>query len=208
MTGYEEQLLTRAETIEDSGELAQTITAILAGAQGAGVDPAAVTSLAGAAQALDPSADTRYGAGGKEDRHPSSGYRSDCEFLEAVSQADDDVRERLRDVQQLRDQVATALDAAQAALDAAYTMPVGEPCTGCHGAREAAIADAERRIGLCEAAAEILDPLAERLQAALGHVRQVPQDLGEVYELVYEFIRKGGKLPVFARWIEGERTRT
>ena len=196
MTGYEEQLLTRVETIDDTGELVQAVTAILAGAQGAGVDPAAVTSLARAAQALDPGADTRYDAGGKEDRHPGSRYRSDSEFLEAVSQADDDVRERLRDVQQLRDQVATALDAAQAALDAAYTMPVREPCTGCHGAREAAIADAERRIGLCEAAAEILDPLAERLQAALGHVRQVPQDLGEVYELVYEFIRKGGKLPI------------
>jgi hypothetical protein len=208
MTGYEEQLLTRAETIEDVGELVQAITAILAGAQGAGVDPAAVTSLAGAARALDPGADTRYDAGSKEDRHPGSGYRSEGAFLEAVGQAEDDVRERLREVQQLQDQVATALDAAQAALDAAYAIPVREPCTGCHGVKEAAIADAEGRIGLCEAAAEIVNPLAERFRAALGHLRQVPQDLGEVYELVYEFIRKGGKLPVYARWIEGERTRT
>jgi hypothetical protein len=60
------------------------------------------------------------------------------------------------------------------------------------------------RIGLCETAAEILDPLAQRLQAALSRLQQVPQDLGEVYELVYEFIRKGGKLPVCGRWIEGE----
>ena len=99
-------------------------------------------------------------------------------------------------MQQLQEVIVTAMDAAQTALDAAYAMPTREPCTGCHGAREAAIADAERRIGLCEAAAEILDPLAKRLRAALGHIRQVPQDLGEVYELVYEFIRKGGKLPI------------
>ncbi len=100
-----------------------------------------------------------------------------------------------------------ALDAAQAALDAAYAMPVKEPCDGCHGAKEAAIADALRRIRLCEAAAEVLDPLAQRLHAASGHLQQVPEDLGEVYELVYEFIRKGGKLSVYARWIEGGSAR-
>jgi hypothetical protein len=26
-------------------------------------------------------------------------------------------------------------------------------------------------------------------------------------EFVYQFIRKGGRLPVYARWIERERTR-
>jgi hypothetical protein len=31
----------------------------------------------------------------------------------------------------------------------------------------------------------------------------VPQDLGEVYELIYEFVRRGGKLPRYAHWIEG-----
>ncbi len=61
----------------------------------------------------------------------------------------------------------------------------------------------EAGIRLCEAAAEVLDKLAQRLQAALDRLQQVPYDLGEVYELVYQFIRKGGKLPVYARWIEG-----
>ena len=37
-----------------------------------------------------------------------------------------------------------------------------------------------------------------------GYLQRVPGDLGEAYELVYEFIRKGGKLPVYARWVEGE----
>jgi hypothetical protein len=207
MSGYEETVLARAEVLEDTDDLAQSVSSVLAGAQGAGVDPAAVASLAAAACALDLGANTSYDAGSKHDRHSGSGYRSDGEFLEAVSDAEDDLRERLRDAEQLRELVATAMDAAQAALDAAYAMPVTDPCTGCHGAKEAAIQDALRRIGLCEAAAEVLDPLAQRLRQALDHLRQVPEDLGEVYELVYEFICKGGKLPAYGRWIEGSGTR-
>jgi multidrug efflux pump subunit AcrA (membrane-fusion protein) len=139
-------------------------------------------------------------------------------------------------VKDLQEQAALALDraqqdlgqarrdlaAARAALAAAYAMTTKERCDGCHNARaaaiaaaeaaiaaaEARIADADRRAGICEAAAEILGPLAERLARALAQLRTVPQDLGEVYELVYEFIRKGGKLPVCARWIEGEEART
>jgi hypothetical protein len=45
MTGHEQALLARAEVLEDAGELVQSITAVLAGAQEAGTDPAAVTSL-------------------------------------------------------------------------------------------------------------------------------------------------------------------
>jgi hypothetical protein len=236
MTGYEEQLLTRAEMLEDTGGLVQVITAILAGAQGAGVDPAAVVSLAAAARALDPAGGApAYRAGGRAGRHQGSGYASDGEFLEAVSDAEDQVRGWLRDADQLAEQVIAAADtahddgeraqrdlqAARADLAAAYAMPTRDPCTGCHSAKAAAIAaaeaavagaeergrDAGRRIGLCEDASDILDPLIRRLRAALQALRQVPHDLGEVYELVYEFIRKGGKLPVYARWIEGEGTR-
>ena len=204
MTGYEEQLLTRADVFEDTGELEQAITAILTGAQDAGMDPAAVISLGGAARALDPGAETSYDAGSKDERHPGTGYRSDGELLEAISGAEDDVRDRLREAERLQETVAAAMDAAQAALAAAYAMPVNDECDGCHGAREAAIQAALGRIRTCEAAGGILDPLTERLQAALARLRQVPEDLGEVYELVYAFIRKGGKLPVHARWIEGQ----
>jgi hypothetical protein len=38
----------------------------------------------------------------------------------------------------------------------------------------------------------------------LQALRQVPHDLGEVYELVYGFIRRGGKMPRPGRWITGE----
>jgi hypothetical protein len=208
MTGHEQALLARAEVLEDAGELVQSITAVLAGAQEAGADPAAVTSLQDAVRALDPGASTGYDAGGKQDRQPGGGYRSEGEFLEAAAGAEGDALERLREAEQLQEQLAVAMDAAQAALDAAYAMPVKEKCDGCHGIKEAVIADALRRIGLCEAAAGILDPLAARLRVALERLRQVPQDLGEVYQLVYEFIRKGGKLPASGRWMEGEKART
>ena len=34
-------------------------------------------------------------------------------------------------------------------------------------------------------------------------LRTVPQDLGEVYQLIYEFVRAGAKLPRYGRWMEG-----
>jgi hypothetical protein len=217
--------------LEDPGELVQPITAVLAGAQGAGVDPRAVISLTAALQTLDPGASTGYSAGSQKDRRDGSGYGSDGEFLEALSDAEDQVREHLREVKKLQEQVLLALDraqqdlgqarrdlaAARAALAAACAMSTRQPCDGCHAARaaaiaaaetaaadaEARIADAERRIGICEAAADLLDPLAVRLARALAQLRTVPQDLGEVYELIYEFVRSGGKLPRYGRWIEG-----
>jgi len=195
--------------------------------QGAGVDPRAVISLTAALQALDPGAGTSSSAGSKKDRHGGSGYGSGAEFLEELSDAEDQVREHLRAVKELREQASLALDraqqdlgqarrdlaAAREALAAAYAMPTWEPCDGCHSARAAAIAEAEariqeaeRRIGICKAAADILDPLAERLAGALARLRTVPQDLGEVYELIYEFVCSGGKLPRYGRWIEDVRT--
>ena len=234
MSGYEEQLHARAEMLEETSELAAAVTAILAGASGAGLDPRAIVSLRAAITALDPagSAPPGYQAGSRTDRHPGSGYRSDAEFLEAVSDAEDQAAGWLRDVGQLQEQVIAALDAAhddreraqrdaEAArqdLAAAYAMAVSEPCDGCHSAKAAAISaaetaideaeqrirDAERRIGICEDATEILDQLTRRLQAALQALRQVPYDLGEVYELIYAFIRRGGKMPHLGRWIEGE----
>jgi len=214
MSGYEQQLLTRAEVLEDTGELVDAVIAVLTSAQGAGVDPAAAASLVAVARALNPAAGTGYDTGRSTDRRPGGGYR------EAVSDAEDDARDRLREVQQLHERVSAAADAARDdlaqarfALAAAYALPVKDRCDGCHEikqaaimAAETAIADAQRRTGLCEAAAEILDPLAQRLAAALGRLRQVPADLGEFYQLVYEFIRKGGKLPAYGRWLEGTST--
>jgi hypothetical protein len=231
MSGEEEKLYARAEMLDETRELAEAVAEVLAGAQGAGVDPRAVISLTAALKALDPGASTSYSAGGKKDRRDGSGFGSDSEFLEALSDAEDQVREHLREVKELQEQVSAALDraqedleqarrdlaAAREALAAAYAMSTRQPCDGCHSARAAAIAaaeaavadagarmaDAERRAGICEAATDILDPLAERLARALAQLRTVPEDLGEVYELVYAFVCSGGKLPRYGRWIEG-----
>ena len=92
--------------LEETGELAQAVTGILTGAQGAGVDPRAVTSLTAALQTLDPGASTGYAAGSRKDRHDGSGYGSDGEFLEALSDAEEQVREHLREVKALREQAA------------------------------------------------------------------------------------------------------
>ena len=232
MSGYEEQLHARAEMLDETSELAAAVTAILAGASSAGLDPHAIVSLRTAITALDPAGGPPgYQAGDRTDRHPGSGYGSDAEFLEAVSDAEDQVCDWLHDVEQLQEQVTAALDkahtdlqraqqdleTARQALAAAYAMPVKKDCDGCHGRKAAAIAaaetaitgteerisDATRRIGICEDTAEILDPLARRLHAALRALREVPHDLGEVYELIYAFIRRGGKMPRLGRWIEG-----
>ena len=234
VSGYEEQLHARAEMLEETSELAAAVTAILDGASGAGIDPRAIVSLRAAVTELDPAggAPPGYQAGDRTDRHPGTGYRSDGEFLEAVSDAEDQVLDWARDTGQLQEQVIAALDVArgdrgraqrdlQAArqdLAAAYAMPTSKDCDGCHGRKAAAISaaeaaineaeerirDAGRRISICESAAEILDSLTRRLQAALQALRQVPHDLGEVYELIYAFIRRGGKMPRPGRWIIGE----
>ena len=231
MSNHEEQLHARAETLDETGELAAAVTAILTSASGAGVDPQALTGLRAAIAALDPAGSPPGHQTGSPGRHLGGGYRSDSDFLEAVSDAEDQIRSWLRDASQLQDQVTVAagqayhereraqrdLDGARRALAAAYAMPTRDPCTGCHPAKAAAIADAAaaaddaterishavRRISICQATAQILDPLTGRLQAGLQALSQVPHDLGEVYELIYQFIRSGGKMPRFGRWIQG-----
>ena len=218
--------------LADLDDLTAAVATVMDGAQGAGVDPRAVAGLKSALVTLDPGASVTYDAGDAHDRRRGTGYGSDGEFLEAVADAEDQIQVRCREVADLRERVAAALDratgdlgqarrdlaAARQALAAAYAMGTREPCSGCHGAREAAImaaqaavddaetriADAQQRIALCGTAAEILDPLAARLAAALERIRRVAPDLGEVYELVYAFVRGGGKLPDYARWIEAE----
>ena len=228
----ERELCVLAEMLADLDDLTAAVATVLDGAQGAGVDPGAVAGLKSALVTLDPGAPVTYDAGDRLTRRRGTGYGSDGEFLEAVADAEDQIQVRCREVADLQKRVTVALDEAtedlqqgrrdlaeaRAALAAAYSMGTTLPCRGCHGERDAAIAaaqaavadaeariaDAERRITLCEAAAEILDPLAAVLAKALERIRRVAPDLGEVYELVYQFVRAGGKLPDYARWIEGE----
>ncbi len=213
MSDYERQLLARARELADVGELAETATGILGGGRRAGLDPDALGGLVGAAAALGSAGTAVYAAG----RGPGVRYASERDFLSALADAEDDIAERLRTAVKLRDQATAALDAALAALDAgrqalaaARAMPTRDKCDGCHDAKaaaivaaEAAIADAQERASLCEAAIDILDPLITRLRHALARLRAVPSDLGETYESVYTLIRQGGVMPYEGRWIEG-----
>ncbi len=237
MSGEEEKLYTRAEMLEETSDLADEVAAIHAGAGSAGLDPRAVISLADAIRELDPAGSVpAYSAGSRRDRHAGGGYGSDAEFLEAISGAEEQIIIRRADVRRLQEEISGASDAviddldaatrdleeARLALAAAYALPVNDPCDGCHGIKQAAIAsaqaavdqaeaaitDARRKIGILDDAAEILDALHARLTHAIESLRRVPHDLGEVYELIYEFIRAGGKLPRYGRWIEREQAPT
>ena len=235
MTGYEEQLFTRAEVLEDTDELVQSITAVLAGAQGAGVDPRAVISLTAALQALDPGAAVSYSAGSQKDRR-------------------DGIRIRLRR------RVPRGAVRCRGPGPGAPPRGEGTPGTGLPGpgpraggpragpprpgrgqgragrglrhAHQAAV----RRLPQCPRRRDrrrrgrrsptprpgsrtrnagspsarppptSSTPSPNALARALARLRTVPQDLGEVYELIYEFVRSGGKLPRYGRWIEGART--
>jgi hypothetical protein len=73
MNGEEERLYARAEMLEDLAEPASAVTGVLAGAQGAVVDPRVVISLTAALLALDPGASTSYTAGSKRHRHDGPG---------------------------------------------------------------------------------------------------------------------------------------
>lgn len=201
MSDYERQLLARARELADLGELAEEVTAILGGGRRAGLDPDALGGLVGAAAVLGTAGITVYAAG----KGPGTRYADEGEFLGALADAEDDIAERLKTAGRLHDQAVAALDSALDALEAARAMRTGEPCDGCHGRKAAAIADAEARVRLCEAAIEILVPLAAQLRHALARIRAVPSDLGETYESVYAMIRRGGVMPYEGRWIEGVR---
>jgi hypothetical protein len=220
-SGYEQELLTRAQRLDEVEELTARACEVIAGVQAAGADRRSVASLLAAANLLEPGCAGRYDDGEQSDRRAGTcGYRSDIEFLEAVSGLEDDGRDRLRQARNLAGQAAGALDDAETALGeardkmaAALAMSTISPCGGCHRAKtaaivaaDAAIRDARDRISVCEAALDILGPLDHLLTAVADRLQAVPADLGEVYVLIYQFVRSGGRLPQMARWIQGQAT--
>jgi len=210
----ERQLAGRAAELEDTSELAETVTAILGGARAARLDPDALGGLTGAALALGADARAVYRAGA---RRGGAGARlaDDRAFVSAVADAEDDIAEHRAAAARLAGQAAHALedaendlDRARLALVTAMAMPEHRPCTGCHSAKAAAIAAARERISACMQRAgyaadalAILGPLTTRLQHALTRIRAVPADLGETYEAVYRLIRRGGAMPYDGDWI-------
>jgi len=211
---YERQLLTRARRLLDLSGIRDDVLGCLGAARHAGLDPEAIAGLVGCAAALGADSTATYSAGdGWAGRH-----RDERDFLGHICSIEDDLEDWLAVASQLGRETAAALESARADLEAAYgqldaalTMPTGEPCDGCHGRRDAAIAaarrlisDCETRTGICEEIGQALDVLTKRLRHALARLRAVPSDLGETYESVYSLIRRGGRMPHDGRWITGE----
>lgn len=208
----ERQLLRRARELGDLEELAGAAVVILGAARNSGLDPEALGGLVGAAVALGAGSLAIYTAGGDGAR-----YDNETAYLMHIASAEYEIADRLTAADKLHDRVVAAADAAlddlesaREALAAAQAMPTGEPCDGCHEAKaaaiasaRAAIADAETRVRYCEGAAEILGLITPRLRYALQRIRALAGDLGEVYEPVYNLIRRGGRMPYEGRWIEG-----
>jgi hypothetical protein len=212
----EEELLARAETLADLDELRYAVRELIDGMQHAGADRASVTSLIAAYQALDGGL-VAYNPGTIKDRTSGGGYGSDAEFLDALHDVIDQVLRWARDVTVLSERLALEAESLVGEWDdacsefrAAHAMPVKDECDGCHDRRQAAIEAAQehveevaRRVKIIWRAAEVLEGVLLKLEKALALLKRVPADLGEVYELVYAFVARGGKMPVYGRWVEG-----
>ena len=99
MSGEEQRVHARAEMLEETGDLAQAVSDLLAGAQGAGRRPAGRDQPDRRPAHPGPRRRHRLRPrAARKDRQDGSGYGSDGEFLEALSDAEDQVRERLREV--------------------------------------------------------------------------------------------------------------
>lgn len=217
--GAERQALARAHEADDTGDLAEIVIRLLAGARATRLDPDALTGLTGAALALGGNSRAVYLAGSRDE---AARFGDDTEFLAELAEAEDEIAIRLRAVERLATEAAgllaaacAALAAARRELAAAHGMPLGRPCTGCHPAKAAAIAAAEahiaearRRIVLCDDALDVLAPLDARLRHALARIRAVPGDLGETYESVYRLLRHGGVMPYDGDWLAGQGPRS
>jgi hypothetical protein len=201
---YEHGLAAQATELADQArELGAEVTAVLGGARNAGLDPAALSPLTGAALALGAGQLAVYRA------HTAvpGAIPDDVTFLAHVADAEDDAAELRTAAARLAGKAAAALDAARDALDAADAMTASDPCDGCHDARAAAIGDARTRIAACDQTLDLLTELDRRLRYALTRLAAVPAMLGETYESVYALIRSGGRMPHEGRWITGEDPR-
>lgn len=207
----ERRLLARARALADTGDLAEDVTEVLGGGRAARLDVDALRSLAQCALTLGAARLTVYRATGPAPR-------DDAAFLAAVDDAVAGLTARAADTARATAEATDALDDAQASLArarrqlaAAQAMPVHQPCDGCHAARaaaiaaaRAAIAEAAARAGYAREAIDQLRGLAGQLQTALAWIREVPGDLGETYEGVYELLRRGHAMPKDGDWITGQ----
>lgn len=170
---------------EDAREMGGLAAVIHAAAWSAGVEPQATQGLTGAALALGATVAmlmTRT--------HP---LREDREMTSHAADIEADTAGLLKRAQNM-------LAGAGAALDEAHEAAIKAKRAALSMAANAQAALQALDIALaciadCEAALEILADLAARLDYARTCLERVPDDLLTTYEIPYDHIRCGGKLP-------------
>src|SRR6266571_350560 len=211
-------LLGQAYDAADLAEVADHVLGILAGARRAGLDPRITAGLSGAAVGLGAPSLAITTAG--RDRSSRLGVHvDDAHFLEDLASAAEEITDQLEDVSSRAAQATAArararsdLQRAEQALAAAQARKVTTPCTGCHRARDeaedqarAAMSDASGWISACDDILDVVAPAARRLGYARDRLAEVPEDLAETYEPLYDIVhRPGGRLPDDGRWVTGQ----
>ncbi len=212
------ELLGQAYEAADLDDVTEHVLGILAGARRAGLDPRITAGLSSAAVGLGaPSLAITSAGRGRSAR--VGAHVDDAHFLEDLSDAADEITGQLEDVSSRAAQAAAArararsdLRQAEQALAAAQAMKVTWPCGGCHTARaaaenqaRAAMSDASGRVAAFDDILAVVKPAARRLTFAKARLAEVPEDLAETYEPLYDIVhRPGGRLPLDGRWITGQ----
>lgn len=187
----------RAHEVEAAAaEIGYDAALIAAAAWRARVDPRATFGLAGAARALEATPESLLGGGGRPLPH-------DRELISRASDLETDAATLLHRARGLFDRASAALDAAYAAARAAAAAQAASKTDGESFAAASCMTEAQRRIGDCEAALEILQDTGMRLLHAHACLARVPDDLAETYETAYDLIRRGGKLPYSGDFLTG-----
>jgi len=96
--------------------------------------------------------------------------------------------------------------AAQARMDAAASPQLRAAAEAGYDAAVRQMEAARAVAADCEAALDILPAVHAALEAALESVRSVPADMGDVYEVPYQFLRSGRCLPHDTDFLTGATT--
>jgi len=181
---------------DDIREPGFTAAEVNASAWCARVDPEATRGLIGAAMAL-----TSNDAG-KALWAAATPCPDDASLLAAVTELEGALAQLMEVARKLAAGCRADFEAAmRQAQHARALMASDDDATRAEGA--ALLAEAQRVLGDCEAALEILDETGTRLANALNCLRKVPDDLASTYEEPYQLVHDGGQLPHHGEFLTG-----
>lgn len=188
-----------------------TAAAIASAAYSARVDPEATRSLVRAAIVLT-SGDATSACG-----MPAEPCPGDYTFYAAVAELETGLMQLLATAADMARACVDSMERAAGEYEAAHNAAgnargrmASSSTPQAHAAAEAEYDAALQRMDAvrpvladCEAALDILPVVHAALESAVTCLRQVPEDMGEVYEVPYRFLRSGGRLPHDADFLTG-----